>query len=133
MPEGARYFEHNLQRWVQAQKVVLDSVTRIESELEHADRLDLIIAARVAFQHIIRTAQAFDKWLQDPFIIGHMPKEMLVEVQRKVWKILKELLELDIKHTSEFAEHVDRLAKEGKLNPILYSKGPEREGPRLIL
>ncbi len=127
-------FEEHLTRWVQMQKQVLDSISKVEEQLRDADRLDLILATRVAFQHIIRTVQAFDKWLQDPFIIGHMPREMLEEVQRKTWKILKELLELDIHHTSQFAELIDKLAKEGRLNPLLYSREKEeQESPRLSI
>ena len=134
MPESTRVFEEHLARWVQMQKRVLDSIDKVESQLKSGDRLDLILATRVAFQHIIRTVQAFDKWLQDPFIIGHMPREMIEEVQRRTWKILKELLELDISHTSQFAELIDKLARQGKLNPLLYTREKgEQESPRLSI
>ncbi len=134
MPESTQVFEEHLAKWVKMQKQVLDSMDRVEESLKSGDRLDLILATRVAFQHMIRTIQAFDKWLQDPFIIGHMPKEMLEEVQKKTWQILREILILDINHTSQFAELIDKLAREGKLNPLLYSKEKDvREEPRLSI
>ncbi|WP_460025877.1 DUF2153 family protein [Infirmifilum sp. SLHALR2] len=123
-----KLFANNLTSWVEAQKTFLDSAKSIERELENADRLELILATRAAFAHMIKTIEAFDKWLQDPFIIGHMPREMLLDIQRKTWEILKSLLELDIKHTSEFRDRLLSLAESGKLNPILYA--PREESRR---
>jgi len=110
---------------VEAQKLVLSSVLRVEGQLRDADRLELILASRMAFRHMIRTLEAFDRWLQDPFIVGHMPREMLEDVQRKAWDLLKQLLELDINHTSQFKEYFAKLAKEGRLNPLLAAQGGE--------
>ena len=127
-------FGAQMKKWVAMQKQFLESLNKAEKDLKDADRLELVLASRVAFQHVITTAQAFDKWLQDPFIVGHMPKHMLEEVREKIWKILKELVELDIAHTSEFAEHIEKLARENKLNPLLYkSSKKESEGPRLSI
>ena len=134
MEQFARSFRANLERWVSTQKTFLDSLKNVETQLKTADRLELILAIRTVFNHMIRTIQAFDKWLQDPFIIGHMPREMLEEVQKKVWSMAKELLELDIEHTSQFRDYVEKLANEGKLNPLLYRGGEERRerpGPSL--
>ena len=78
---------------------------------------------------MMRTISAFDQWLQEPFVVSHMPKEMLLDVWSTVKKILYELLELDIRHTSGFKNYVEKLAKEGKLNPILVST---KEEPRRI-
>jgi len=50
---------------------------------------------------------------------------MLLDIQKKTWEILKSLLELDIKHTSEFRDRLLRLAESGKLNPILYAPREE--------
>ncbi|RLE61441.1 MAG: DUF2153 domain-containing protein [Thermoprotei archaeon] len=122
MENFIKIFASNLSKWVEAQKEYLKSVEKIEKQMDEADRLELILATRAAFKHMIKTIEAFDKWLQDPFIVGHMPREMLVEVQKSVWEIMKHLLELDIKHTSEFRDHLVKLAEEGKLNPIFYSK-----------
>uniref|UniRef100_A0A7C4BAC1 DUF2153 domain-containing protein n=1 Tax=Thermofilum pendens TaxID=2269 RepID=A0A7C4BAC1_THEPE len=115
-----KLFAANLTNWVEAQKNFLNSASIIEKELEKADRLELVLATRAAFAHIVKTVEAFDKWLQDPFIVGHMPREMLVEIQKSVWEILKKLLELDIKHTSEFRDLILRLADSGKLHPLLF-------------
>jgi len=61
-----------------------------------------------------------------------MPKEMLEEVREKTWHILKELLELDIEHTGQFAAYVDKLVREGRLKPLPYSEVvEERPEPRL--
>ncbi len=125
------FYEH-LSEWVKMQKRVLETIEKVSEELKDADRLSLIIATRTAFQHIMRTIKAFDQWLQDPFVINHMPREMILEVQEKVWKILKEILELDIKHTSEFRDHINKLAREGKLSPLLWTK-PERAPRRPTL
>ncbi|QOJ79792.1 DUF2153 family protein [Infirmifilum lucidum] len=125
MSEFIKLFANNLTNWVEAQKTFLDSAKSIEQELEGADRLELILATRAAFAHMIKTIEAFDKWLQDPFIIGHMPREMLVDIQHNVWDILKKLLELDIKHTSEFRDMLLKLAESGKLNPILFAPREE--------
>jgi hypothetical protein len=123
--QSARAFVSNLDQWVEAQKLVLSSVLRVEGQLRDADRLELILASRMAFRHMIRTLEAFDRWLQDPFIVGHMPREMLEDVQRKAWDLLKQLLELDINHTSQFKEYFAKLAKEGRLNPLLAAQGGE--------
>lgn len=125
MGEFIKLFANNLTNWVEAQKNFLDSARSIEPELENADRLELILATRAAFAHMVKTIEAFDKWLQDPFIVGHMPREMLLDIQKNVWEILERLLELDIKHTSEFREMMLRLAESGKLNPILFAPREE--------
>jgi len=124
----ARSFVANLEHWVEAQKLVLSSVRKVEEQLKDADRLELILATRMAFRHMIRTLEAFDKWLQDPFIIGHMPREMLEEVQKKAWELLKQLLELDISHTTQFKDYMLKLAREGKLNPLLAAQRREERG-----
>ncbi|MGB9708924.1 DUF2153 family protein [Infirmifilum uzonense] len=126
--EFIKLFASNLTNWVQAQKTFLDSARSIETDLVNADRLELILATRAAFTHMVKTIEAFDKWLQDPFIVGHMPREMLLDIQRNVWEILKKLLELDIKHTSEFRDMLLKLAEEGKLNPLLFA--PREESRR---
>ncbi len=127
-------FLPNLDAWVRKQKEVLASFKKAEEKLKEADRLDLIVLSRAAFQHMIRTLSAFDQWLQEPFVISHMPKEMLLDVWETVRKLLYELLELDIRHTSGFKEYVEKLAKEGKLNPILTStkEEPRRTVPTSI-
>lgn len=120
-----RSFITNLEHWVETQKVVLSSLTKVEDQLRDADRLELVLAVRMAFRHMIRTLEAFDRWLQDPFIIGHMPREMLEDVQRKTWDLFKQLLELDIIHTAQFKDYVAKLVREGKLNPLLSVQGGE--------
>ncbi len=120
-------FFGNLEEWVKMQKSMLETMRKVDAMLKDADRLDLIVASRTAFQHIMRTIRAFDQWLQDPLIISHMPKEFLVEVRERIWKILEELLLLDIEHTSKVKEHLEKLMKEGKINPLLWSRPSEEE------
>ncbi len=115
----------NLDAWVKKQREVLESFRKAEERMKEADRLDLIVLSRAAFQHMIRTLSAFDQWLQEPFVVSHMPREMLVDVWETTKKLLYELLELDIRHTSGFKMYVEKLAKEGKLNPILISSKEE--------
>ncbi|AAY80174.1 hypothetical protein ATY89_02385 [Sulfolobus acidocaldarius] len=111
------------------QKNLLATLKELEKKYQNSssDRLDLILATRVAFQHILRTIKAFDQWLQDPQIIKHMPKEMLEDVMKTTWELLENLLELDIRHTSEFKDLVVKLSKEGKLDPLIWSR-PVEEG-----
>lgn len=131
--QATRALVASLENWVEAQKSVLASMLKVEEQLKGADRLELVLATRVAFAHMIRTLEAFDRWLQDPFIVGHMPREMLEEVQRRVWEIMKMLLELDISHTSQFKDYFSKLAKEGRLNPLLAAQtGEERRAPGVL-
>lgn len=120
MSEFVKLFANNLTNWIEAQKTFLDTITSMEKDLEDSDRLELILATRTAFNHMIKTIEAFDRWLQDPFIVGHMPREMLLEVQKSVWEILKKLLELDIKHTSAFRDVLLNLSDAGKINPLFF-------------
>ena len=123
-------FLRNLDEWVKMQKRMLEILKEAEEQLKDGDRLSQIIASRMAFQHMVRTLKAFDQWLQDPLIINHMPEEMIREVREKAWQILTMLLELDIKHTSEFREHMNKLIKEGKLSPLLWTTRREEEPRR---
>jgi len=118
-------FLHNLDAWVKKQREILESFKKADEKVKEADRLDLIVLSRAAFQHMIKTLSAFDQWLQEPFIISHMPKEMLEDVWKTTKKLLFELLELDIRHTGGFRDYVEKLAREGKLNPVLVSGKPE--------
>ncbi len=122
----------NLDAWVKKQKEVLESFKKAGENIEELDRLDLVVLNRAAFQHMAKTITAFDQWLQEPFVISHMPREMLVDVWVTVREILFKLLELDIRHTSQFKEHVEKLAAEGKLNPIL-SPGKEETRRRISI
>jgi len=104
------------------QKNLLATLKDMQKQDQAMDRLDLILASRVAFQHMMRTIKAFDQWLQDPMVIKHMPKEMLEDVKRTSWGILEQLLELDIRHTSEARDLITKLGKEGKLDPLIWSR-----------
>ena len=77
-------FLRNLEDWVRTQKRVLETFRNYEKEIEASDRLNIVVATRAAFQHMMRTIKAFDNWLQDPVIVAHLPREMLVEV----WKVM---------------------------------------------
>ena len=112
-------FLKNLEEWVKTQKKVLEVFKAYERDIEESDRLNLIVATRAAFQHMIRTIKAFDNWLQDPVIIAHLPREMLIEVWKVMYDILEKLLEIDIKHTSEVRTLLEKLTKEGRLNPLV--------------
>ncbi len=120
----------NLDAWVKRQKEVKESFMKAEEGFEEADRLELILMSRQAFQHMMRTIQAFDQWLQEPMVIAHMPREMLVELWSNLRQIFYNLLDLDIKHTSEFNEYINKLSAEGKLNPILTIGRKEKETHR---
>jgi len=117
----SRSFYDNLTYWVEMQKKTKNAFETMYDKVKHGDRLDLVIATRAAFQHMIKTLKAFDNWLQDPFIISHMPREYLEEVWDVAYKLLLALLDLDIKHTSTFRDYIEKLQREGKLNPLVSS------------
>jgi len=119
-------FPH-LESWIKRQLEVMELFKKAEENYENADRLDLILLSRMAFQHMMRTIEAFDQWLREPLVTSHMPREMLVDLWSKLRNILYELIQLDIEHTSKFSEHIKKLEAEGKLNPILVSGKFEKE------
>ena len=136
LPRGREIqeFLNNLERWVRLQEAVLETFRNYKDQVEQSDRLDLVIAIRMAFNHLMRTLKAFDQWLQDPFIVSHIPREKLLEVWSVTFKMLEDLLELDIKHTSEVRDLIEDAYHEGKLNPIttqlreVLGGGDERRG-----
>ena len=121
-------FLRNLEDWVRTQKRVLETFRNYEKEIEASDRLNIVVATRAAFQHMMRTIKAFDNWLQDPVIVAHLPREMLVEVWKVMYEVLQRLLEIDIKHTSEVRELLEKLVREGKLNPHVAAAREQSEG-----
>jgi|UniRef100_A0A7J2U070 hypothetical protein len=125
----------SLTQWIEMQKKVREWFSNVNENVKKGDRLELILYTRMAFQHMIRTLKAFDSWLQDPFIISNMPKEELEYVWITAYSILLQLIDLDVKHTSEFRDYITKLEKEGKLSPLLLelfgeSSGRRRRGER---
>jgi len=122
-PEAA--FLKSLMDWVEAQKKILNAFKEADKELENADRLMQVLASRNACFHIARTIKGFESWLQNPLVIGLMPKEMADEVRRKLWDLMKEVMEFDIKHTSDFTNLLKKMSDEGKLPRVLFEKREE--------
>ncbi|BCU68265.1 hypothetical protein HS7_17020 [Sulfolobales archaeon HS-7] len=120
-------FISNLDEWIKVQKNLLELIKQRGDKEEGGDRLDLILDSRYAFQHMMRTLKAFDQWLQDPLVIKHMPKEMLIDVQKTSWSILLQLLELDIRHTSQFKDIITKLKDSDQLDPLIWIKQPEEQ------
>ncbi len=121
-------FLKQLDEWVKMQRRVLETFRETKEKIDEGDRLEIIVATRAAFQHMLRTIKAFDNWLQDPVIIAHVPREMLLEVWEVMYRVLEELLQIDIKHTSDVRNLLEKLAKEGKINPLVAAaKGGEEE------
>ncbi|MCS7386106.1 MAG: DUF2153 domain-containing protein [archaeon GB-1867-005] len=106
-----------LEAWVEDQKRFLEYSKLSLKELEKADRLTLIIAARTACAQILRTIKGFENWLQNPVVIGLMPYEMAKEVQEKLWQIMVEVTNFDIKHTSEYKDFLKKVIEEGRVLP----------------
>ncbi|MDM7275654.1 MAG: DUF2153 family protein [Thermoprotei archaeon] len=135
-------FVRSLERWVALQKVVLENFKQMDVKVRDSDRLDIIIHTRLAFNHMVRTLKAFDDWLQDPFISSNIPRELLLEVWSTSLKILEALLELDIKHTGEVRNLIEKAVKEGRVSPVIAQlrdlaapRGEERErrGPTISI
>jgi hypothetical protein len=111
-------FYDNLEVWVKRQKEIKELFMKAEENYAEADRLTLITLSRLAFQHMEKTIEAFDNWLKDPMITTHMPRELLVELWGNLREIFYKLIELDIEHTSKFAEHLKKLESSESVNPL---------------
>ena len=122
-------FYENLETWVKRQKETKELFMRAEKSYQEADRLTLITLSRLAFQHMERTIEAFDNWLKDPMITTHMPRELLVELWTQLRDIFYKLIDLDIEHTTKFAEHLKNLENQNEVNPLfaLRLQREERE------
>lgn len=111
-------FYENLETWVKRQREVKQMFMKAEERYREADRLTLITLSRLAFQYMGKTIEAFDNWLKDPLITTHMPRELLVELWDNLREIFYKLIDLDIEHTSKFADHLKKLEYEKALNPL---------------
>lgn len=119
MPRDISEFVNTLDKWVKMQESVLKTFKEVDSRIASADRLEIVTSTRIAFNHLIRTLKAFDQWLQDPFIVTHIPRDLLLEVWRETLKALEIILALDIRHTSEVKQLIAESYYEGKLNPLV--------------
>lgn len=111
-------FYENLEAWVKRQREVKELFMKAEERYKEADRLALITMSRLAFQHMEKTIEAFDNWLKDPMITTHMPRELLVELWDNLRTIFYRLIDLDIEHTSKFADYLKKLENENAVNPL---------------
>ncbi|MEM0001539.1 MAG: DUF2153 family protein [Desulfurococcaceae archaeon] len=111
-------FYDNLEVWVKRQKEIKEMFMKAEENYKEADRLTLITLSRLAFQHMEKTIEAFDNWLKDPMITTHMPRELLIELWDNLREIFYKLIELDIEHTSKFAEHLKKLESSESVSPL---------------
>ncbi len=120
----------SLSNWIDMQKKAMELFREINAGVESADRLALVLFIRQAFQHMIKTLRAFDQWLSDPLILNYITKDMLLDVWSTTYKILNELLELDIRHTKAVKEVAEKMIKEGKLPPVIELRGGGTEEGR---
>ncbi|MEM1718782.1 MAG: DUF2153 family protein, partial [Thermosphaera sp.] len=63
----------SLDMWVKRQNEVKSLFEKAELDYRDADRLTLITLSRAAFQHMMRTIEAFDQWLKDGLEVGGGP------------------------------------------------------------
>lgn len=110
---------NSLSEWIEMQKATIETFKEINSSISEADRLTLVLLIRKAFDHIMKTVREFDKWLENPLVLSYIDKEMLQEVWGGVFKLLVELLELDIKHTASVRDNAIKMLKSGKLPPVI--------------
>jgi hypothetical protein len=115
----------NIHDWVEKQKKLLELIKQSLENLKDADRLTLLTASRTACYHISRTIKGFDNWLNNPAITTVMPKEMLKEIQEKLWDIMMKIIEFDIKHTSQFLDYITK-EKITTIPSLLIPKEEER-------
>lgn len=110
---------NSLSEWIEMQRTTIETFKEINSGIAEADRLTLVLLIRKAFDHMMKTIREFDKWLENPLILSYIDREMLQEVWSGVFKILLELLELDIKHTASVRDNAIKMLKEGKIPPVI--------------
>ncbi|MEM4551109.1 MAG: DUF2153 family protein [Sulfolobales archaeon] len=110
---------NSLSEWIEMQKATIETFKEINSTISEADRLTLVLLIRKAFDHILKTIREFDKWLENPLVLSYIDKEMLQEVWSAVFRLLIELLELDIKHTASVRDNAIKMLKSGKIPPII--------------
>lgn len=123
---------NTLSEWVDMQKKTMELFKQVNESINTSDRLALVLVTRQAFQHMIRTLKAFDQWLNDPFILNYITKDMLVDVWSTTYKLLNELIELDVRHTLMVKEIAERMIKEGRMPIFMELRGYEEEEPRRI-
>lgn len=110
----------NLDEWIKMQKRMLEAFKQLNEEISAGgDRLQIVLATRAVFQHMIKTLRAFDQWLQDPIILSSLDKASLDQVWKAAYDIAVRLLELDIAHTSSFRELAATMIREGKMTPLM--------------
>jgi len=127
--EGRREQLARLDRWVEMQAAVLEAVRSALARKDEMDRLDLMIHARLVFQHIMRTVKAFDEWLQDPSIASVIPRDEMERVFAEAARAFEILAELDISHTSMVRGLLEEAAREGRL-PVVTPRDKGEEGRR---
>jgi hypothetical protein len=123
-------FIRNIKEWVVRQKEVLKRAKESIDKLKDADRLELLMASQTACHVIEETLKGFLNWFKSPNVTTVMPKEMLKEVQEKLWNLMIEFLELDIEHTSKFLEYITK-EKVTTIPALLLTKPSEEEERRL--
>lgn len=119
-----------LSEWVDMQRKAVELFKQVNDSVGTSDRLTLVLVTRQAFQHMIRTLKAFDQWLNDPFILNYVTKDMLIDVWSTTYKLLNELIELDIRHTLMVKEIAEKMIKEGKIPVFMELRSYEEEEPR---
>ncbi len=110
---------NSLSEWIEMQKAAIETFKEINSGIDEADRLTLVLLIRKAFDHVMKTVREFDKWLENPLVLSYIDREMLKEVWSSVYRLLVELLELDIKHTAMVRDNAIKMLKSGKIPPII--------------
>ena len=135
MSEGASGDQsRRLVRWVEMQKATLEFLETLKSRLEGMDRLEMVVYARLIFQHLEKTVKAFDEWLQDPFIATIIPREEMARVLAETIEAAEKILRLDITHTDYVRGLVEKAAAQGT-HPLLRMRQEEkvREGRSLSM
>ncbi len=119
---------------MEMQRATLEFLETLKSRLDEMDRLEMVVYARLIFQHLEKTVKAFDEWLQDPFIATIIPKEEMARVLAETIEAAERILKLDITHTDYVRGLVEQAASQGT-HPLLRMRQEEkvREGRSLSM
>jgi len=108
-----------LEQWLEDQKRVIAELDNHGKAMSTSDRYDLLLSAQAMLGYIARILKDFESWLSNPLITSAMPLDMLRRLEEMLRNVAKQFIEVDIAHTSEYKELLERFASEGKVPEIM--------------
>lgn len=124
-----------LERSLETQRELKRALEEGFKSVDKTDRLSLLLSAQLACMYIEQNLYELEKWLQSSQVMSLMPRDLLKRFSEEILKIAEELIEFDIKHTSEYRNYMYKLLRENKLPKIFMTtipRGEERREERRV-